>query len=543
MSRDHSGDAWFRLGRFDVSSTVLLVIIGAIGVVVSAFVPALVQGGHFSPQLVLQGEVWRSFTWPFVAGPDLWTILTLAMLWYFGRDLENQIGRRPMMSLYIALWALLTSVSFVVGLALGGGLMAGLRPIVLERGKCAEERKADVRRFWTGGALDPESNAMFGEGGAGAFSDGKLTTRIKDPLCDEVLRTLVRFGAPADTAVEAKPHIGTDKLTGIISAIRMEIERLGGEVRFGTALGGLVCADGRLVAVRAKTASGEETITCSACVLAVGQNADDTYRMLFAAGLEMTAKPYAVGVRIEHPRELIDRSQYGAHMDNPRLGAAEYRFADRSGDRGVYTFCMCPGGKVIACSNEDGRVIVNGMSEHARNARNSNAAIVVQVDEKDFPQGPLGGLAFREKLERAAFVAGGSGYKAPASTLGAFLAGVRPYGWGAVESSYAPGVTLCDLNALLPVLLAQGIRDAALAFGRKLRGFDMDDAVLTAIESRTSAPVRIVRDELGQATRVKGLYPCGEGAGYAGGIVSAAVDGMRAAERIMALYAPLLQQS
>ena len=419
----------------------------------------------------------------------------------------------------------------------------GYKPIVLERGKCAEERKADVRRFWTGGALDPESNAMFGEGGAGAFSDGKLTTRIKDPLCDEVLRTLVRFGAPADTAVEAKPHIGTDKLTGIISAIRMEIERLGGEVRFGTALGGLVCADGRLVAVRAKTASGEETITCSACVLAVGQNADDTYRMLFAAGLEMTAKPYAVGVRIEHPRELIDRSQYGAHMDNPRLGAAEYRFADRSGDRGVYTFCMCPGGKVIACSNEDGRVIVNGMSEHARNARNSNAAIVVQVDEKDFPQGPLGGLAFREKLERAAFVAGGSGYQAPASTLGAFLAGVRPYGWGAVEPSYAPGVTLCDLNALLPVLLAQGIKDAALAFGRKLRGFDMDDAVLTAIESRTSAPVRIVRDELGQATRVKGLYPCGEGAGYAGGIVSAAVDGMRAAERIMALYAPLLQQS
>jgi len=418
----------------------------------------------------------------------------------------------------------------------------GYRPIVLERGKRAEERKKDVLGFWTDGPLDPESNAMFGEGGAGAFSDGKLTTRIKDPLCDEVLRTLVRFGAPEETAVQAKPHIGTDKLTGIISAIRMEIERLGGDVRFGTALSGLVCADARLTAVRAKTACGEETIPCGACVLAVGQNADDTYRMLFAVGLEMAAKPYAVGVRIEHPRELIDRSQFGAHMGHPRLGAAEYHFADRSGDRGVYTFCMCPGGKVIACSNEAGRVTVNGMSEHARNARNSNAAIVVQVDERDFPQGPLGGLAFREQLERAAFAAGGSDYRAPASTLGAFFAGAMPYGWGAVVPSYEPDVTLCDLNGLIPGFLAQGVKDAALAFGKKLRGFDMDDAVLTAIESRTSAPVRIVRDEFGEATRAKGLYPCGEGAGYAGGIVSAAVDGMRAAERIIERYAPLLQQ-
>lgn len=417
----------------------------------------------------------------------------------------------------------------------------GYKPLVIERGKCAEERKKDVDLFWKTSVLSSESNVMFGEGGAGAFSDGKLTTRIKDPLSDAVLQILVRFGAPEETAMQAKPHIGTDMLTGIISAIRREIERLGGEVRFSTMLCGIESAEGALNAVHAKTVLGTERIPCAACVLAVGQNADDTYRMLFDAGLEIAAKPYAVGVRIEHPREMIDRSQFGAYMENPRIGAAEYHFAERSGERGVYTFCMCPGGSVIACSNEAGRVIVNGMSEHARSARNSNSAVVVQVDQRDFPQGPLGGLEFRERLERAAFAAGGADYRAPASTLGAFLAGTKPQGWGSVMPSYMPGVTLCDLNALLPEFMARGIKDAALAFGRKLHGFDMDDAALTAIESRTSAPLRIVRNEIGEATRVKGLYPCGEGAGYAGGIVSAAVDGMRQAEKIMARYAPLLQ--
>ncbi len=417
----------------------------------------------------------------------------------------------------------------------------GYRPVVLERGKSAGERERDVRRFWKSGALDPESNVMFGEGGAGAFSDGKLTTRIKDPLCDEVIETLVRFGAPEDTAVQAKPHIGTDKLTGIISAIRKEIGRLGGEVRFDTALSGIESREGRLTAVRARRAGMEERIPCAACVLAIGQNAEDTYRMLYAAGLEMAAKPYAVGVRIEHPREMIDRAQFGLHAGHPRLGAAEYHFADRSGERGVYTFCMCPGGSVIACANEAGRVVVNGMSEHARDAENSNAAVVVQVDGRDFPQGPLGGLEFREALERAAYHAGGGDYRAPAGTFGAFAAGVAPYGYGAVAPSYLPDVRMCDLNAFLPGFVARGVKDAVFAFGRKLRGFDMDDAVLTAVESRTSAPLRILRDESGEATRLKGLYPCGEGAGYAGGIVSAAVDGLRAAERVITLYAPLLQ--
>ncbi|HWQ58046.1 MAG TPA: hypothetical protein VN540_03425 [Clostridia bacterium] len=415
----------------------------------------------------------------------------------------------------------------------------GYRPVVIERGKSVAERERDVRSFWTGGRLDPESNAMFGEGGAGAFSDGKLTTRIKDPLCDEVLSTLVRFGAPEETAVQAKPHIGTDKLCGVVFAIRTEIERLGGEVRFNTKLCGLESLDGALTAVRVETTAGVERVPASTLVLAVGQNADDTYRMLFEAGLEMAAKPYAAGVRIEHPRELIDRSQFGAHMGHPRLGAAEYRFADRSGGRGVYTFCMCPGGKVIGCANEEGRVVVNGMSEHARRDVNSNSAVVVQVDERDFPPGPLGGLAFREKLERAAFRAGGGDYRAPASTLGAFLAGAEPYGWGSVAPSCLPGVKLCDLNAVLPDFIAEGVKDGVLAFGRKLRGFDMDEAVLTAIESRTSAPVRIARNEFGEATRMRNLYPCGEGAGYAGGIVSAAVDGMRAAEHVMGRFAPL----
>jgi len=417
----------------------------------------------------------------------------------------------------------------------------GYRPVVLERGRQVPERQRDVKGFWMGGPLDPESNVMFGEGGAGAFSDGKLTTRIKDPLCDEALCILARFGAPEETIVHAKPHIGTDKLCGVVSAIRMEIERLGGEVRFNAKLTGLESRDGALVAARVQTASGEERLPLSALLLAVGQNADDTYRMLHAAGLELAAKPYAVGVRIEHPRALIDRSQFGEHAGHPRLGAAEYRFADKSGERGVYTFCMCPGGRVIGCANEKGRVVVNGMSEHARGDENSNAAIVVQVDERDFPKGPLGGLAFREKLEAAAFEAGGRDYRAPASTLGAFLAGVAPYGFGSVAPSCLPGVKLTDLNALLPDFVARGIRDGALAFGRRLRGFDMDDAVLTAVESRSSAPVRILRDEQGEATHMKNLYPCGEGAGYAGGIVSAAVDGMRAAERVMARFAPLSQ--
>ncbi|HOF99484.1 MAG: mercuric reductase [Firmicutes bacterium ADurb.Bin248] len=416
----------------------------------------------------------------------------------------------------------------------------GYRPIVLERGKQVSERQRDVRGFWAGGALDPESNVMFGEGGAGAFSDGKLTTRIKDPLCDEVLSVLARFGAPEETVVQAKPHIGTDKLCNVVSSIRAQIERLGGEVRFGAKLAGLESRDGALEAARIATFAGEERLPLSALLLAVGQNAEDTYRMLHAAGIELAAKPYAVGVRIEHPRALIDRSQFGEHAGHPRLGAAEYRFADRSGGRGVYTFCMCPGGKVIGCANESGRVVVNGMSEHARADENSNAAVVVQVDERDFPPGPLGGLSFREKLERAAFEAGGGDYRAPASTLGAFLAKAEPYGFGSVAPSCLPGVKLANLNAVLPDFVAAGVRDGVLAFGRKLRGFDMDEAVLTALESRTSAPVRILRDELGEATRMRNLYPCGEGAGYAGGIVSAAVDGMRAAERVMARFAPLL---
>ena len=416
----------------------------------------------------------------------------------------------------------------------------GYRPLVIERGKPSEERRTDVERFWSTGRLDYSSNAMFGEGGAGAFSDGKLTTRIKDPLSADVMKTLVRFGAPGEIEAMAKPHIGTDRLTAIVSDIRRECVRLGAEVRFQTSLTGFETKDGKLAAVRVSAHDGrEERIECAALILATGQNADDTYRMLFGGGLTMQAKPFAAGVRIEHPREFIDRSQFGAAAGNPRLGAAEYHFADRSGDRGVYTFCMCPGGRVVACSNDEGRVIVNGMSEYARADENSNAAIVVQVDERDFPAGPLGGLDFREKLERAAFAAGGGDYCAPACTVGAMLKNRKQSAWGDVRPSYRPGVKICTLSAVLPDFMTNGVKDGIRAFGLKLKGFDMDDAVLCAVESRTSAPVRILRDEMGEAPGAKGLYPCGEGAGYAGGIVSAAVDGMRTAEHVMAVFAPL----
>ena len=409
----------------------------------------------------------------------------------------------------------------------------GYKVVLIERGRPIEERRASVDTFWASAKLDPESNVMFGEGGAGAFSDGKLTTRIKDPRAETVVEMLVKFGAPERVAVEAKPHVGTDVLRTVVHNIRTDIEAHGGEVRFSSKLTDIVSEDGAVTAV---VVNGEEKLPCCAVVLALGQAARDTCRMLFDRGVEITAKPFAVGVRIEHPQSFINKSQFGKFAGHPRLGAAEYRLTAKTGSRGVYTFCMCPGGFVVASSSNKGEVVTNGMSYSARDAENANSGIIVQVNPSDLGGAAFAGVEFQEKLERAAFRLGGGDYSAPAERVADFLADSDPQPFGAVTPTYRPQAVPRNLKKCLPGTVYRGIKDGITAFGRQLKGFDMGDAVLTAVESRTSSPVRINRLENGEATRLRGLYPVGEGAGYAGGIVSAAVDGIRAAERIIALY-------
>lgn len=415
----------------------------------------------------------------------------------------------------------------------------GYRPLVIERGRPVEERAADVERFWAGGALLAESNAMFGEGGAGTFSDGKLTSRSKDPRADTVLRVLAEHGAPEEIRYLAKPHIGTDRLRTVVRSLRRQIESLGGEVRFSARLDGLaVDGAGALSSILVHGGAAGERIPCAALVLAIGQGARDTYRMLHSLGVAMEPKPFAVGVRVEHPQPLIDRAQFGALAGDPRLGAAEYRLTARAQDRGVYTFCMCPGGVVVqtACAPEQSAV--NGMSCYARDGENANAAVVVQVRPEDCGMGALDGVAFCERLERAAFLAGGGGGLAPAERLADFLAHTAPCAFGAVRPTCRPGVAPANLWDCLPPFVAQGVAQGLTAFAAQLRGFDLPDAVLTAVESRTSAPLRIVRGADMESVSHPGLYPVGEGAGYAGGIVSAAIDGLRAAERIIGRFAP-----
>lgn len=411
----------------------------------------------------------------------------------------------------------------------------GYKVVMIERGRPIEERRKSVEGFWAGAGLDPESNIMFGEGGAGTFSDGKLTTRIKDPRAELVMEGLVRYGAPEKIKIEAKPHLGTDVLRTVVGNMRRAIEEKGGEVRFGTKLTGIRSENG---SVTAAVVNGGEVIPCCAIVLALGQAARDTYRMLDGIGVEIAAKPFAVGVRIEHPQSLIDRAQFGRWAGHPRLGAAEYRLTGKSGTRGVYTFCMCPGGFVVASSSSEGEVVTNGMSYSARDAENANSGIIVQVNPKDLGGAPFCGVEFQEKLEHAAFRLGGGDYSAPAERVVDFLSGDKPQPFTSVTPTYRPQAVPRDLRKCLPGTVSRGVADGIRAFGRQLRGFDMEEAVLTAVESRTSSPVRILRDDNGEATRLKGLYPVGEGAGYAGGIVSAAVDGMRAAERLMGVYKP-----
>lgn len=429
----------------------------------------------------------------------------------------------------------------VVGLGPGGLFAAlqlakyGYRPLVIERGKPIEQRVQDVSAYWSGEPLNNESNVAFGEGGAGTFSDGKLTTRIKDAKIEAVLKQFVACGAPEEIQYLAKPHIGTDRLRVVVSSMRQEIETLGGEVRFSACLTGIRTEDGTLKAVTLSQNGRTETIPCAALILAIGQGARDTVRMLHSSGIAMAPKAFAVGVRAEHPQLLINQSQFGAFYAHPRLGAAEYRLTGRSGERGVYTFCMCPGGRVVASASGPEQVVVNGMSDFARDGENANAAVVVQVGPEDFGTDALDGLRFQEKLERDAYRLGAGA--APACTVGDYMQQQSTAQFGSVRPTYAPGVVGANLWDCLPLFVAEGVRDGLRSFGKQLHGYDMPDAVLTAVESRTSSPVRILRGEDRQSISCKNLYPVGEGAGYAGGIVSAAVDGWHAAEAVMRRFA------
>lgn len=408
----------------------------------------------------------------------------------------------------------------------------GYQPLVLERGPDMERRTRAVQDFCAGGALDETANIQFGEGGAGTFSDGKLTTRIGSPLCEFVTKTLLEHGAPAEIGIRQKPHIGTDALRGVITSIREEICRLGGEVQFDTALTGLVVRNGRVVG--AKTAQGE--IACGALVLAVGHSARDTFAMLRASGVTLLAKPFSVGFRAEHLQSNIEESLYHEAAGHPALPRGEYQLSHHIGGRCVYTFCMCPGGDVVAAASETGGLVTNGMSLHARAGKNANAAVVVSVNETDFGGDAMQAVAFQRKLEQAAFAAGGGDYTAPAETVQSFLRGEGTLHLSDVTPTYPRGVTAANLGDLLPQELTGALRTGLSAFERKLRGYTAPGAVLTGVETRTSSPLRMPRGEQGESTDLQGLYPCGEGAGYAGGIMSSAVDGVKTAQAIMAAY-------
>lgn len=404
----------------------------------------------------------------------------------------------------------------------------GIAPLLLERGRAVEERVHDVNRFWRDGTLDEESNVQFGEGGAGTFSDGKLTTRVKDPNSGYVLQRLVEFGAPPEIEWLAKPHIGTDRLRSVLINIRRFLLEKGLDIRFGAKLSGIGLT-GQKVSSAILNDRAEEH--CDGIILAIGHSARDTYAMLHSTGAAMEQKPFAVGFRVEHPQELINRIQYGIASD-PRLPAADYSLAwnDVKTGRSAYSFCMCPGGVVIGGSSEKGGVVTNGMSDLQRASGWANSALVATVRTDDFAgSSPLAGVEFQRSLEKAAFIAGGGDYRAPAQGLMAFMKLNRVSG---LRSSFLPGVREAELAELLPDLLSTTIRDGIAAFDRKMKGFITSEATLVGVESRTSAPLRILRGDDFQSLSIKGLYPCGEGAGYAGGIMSAALDGIRVADSV-----------
>lgn len=409
----------------------------------------------------------------------------------------------------------------------------GFRPLILERGRIARQRTRDVWGFWRERRLDPESNVQFGEGGAGTFSDGKLHTGIKDRghHIRRILEDFVDAGAPEEIVYISKPHIGTLRLVKVVENLRHKIHELGGEIHFDRHVTDIVIEGG---AVRGVTLADGEAIAADHVILAVGHSARDTFEMLHRRGVHIEPKPFSIGFRIEHPQALIDRCRLGAHAGNPALGAADYKLVHhcRNG-RSAYSFCMCPGGQVVAATSEAGRVVTNGMSHYSRNERNANAGIVVGITPADFGgDHPLAGIAMQRKLEEKAFELGGKNYNAPAQLVGDFLAGRPSAGPGSVIPSYTPGVTWVDLSNTLPDYAVAAIREAIPAFDKTLKGFAMDDAVLTGVETRTSSPIRISRNENFESVNAQGLYPAGEGAGFAGGIISAAVDGMKVAEAV-----------
>ena len=413
---------------------------------------------------------------------------------------------------------------------------AGLKPLVIERGADVDTRTRDVNSFWNTRRLNPESNVQFGEGGAGTFSDGKLTTGIKDPLCRKVVEELVIHGAPEEIAYSSRPHIGTDRLGGVVKAFRQEIISLGGEVRFGCRLTDLIVANGVIQGITCVNSEGaSEDIETDTLLLCIGHSARDTVEMLYKKGIKIMQKPFSVGVRIEHPREMIDKAQYGSFAGHPALGAADYKLACHpEHGRGAYTFCMCPGGTVVAAASEEGHVVVNGMSEYARDGENSNSALLVGIEPEHFGSDhPLAGIELQRKIEKTAFELGGGDYSAPCQLIGDFLNGTPSKKLSYVKPTCATGVTPGDIRKALPEKVTDIMAQAIVKMDKSLKGFALPDGVLTAPETRSSAPVRILRDELYQAN-IRGLYPCGEGAGYAGGIVSAAVDGIRCAHAVLA---------
>ncbi len=412
----------------------------------------------------------------------------------------------------------------------------GLKPIVLERGKQVRERTQDTWALWRKNVLNPESNVQFGEGGAGTFSDGKLYSQIKDPKFygRKVIHEFIRAGAPDEIRYVAKPHIGTFRLVGVVEKMRQEMIELGGEIRFSQKVIGFDIENDQIKGVKIE---GHEDLAANHVILALGHSARDTFEALHDAGVFMEAKPFSVGFRIEHPQSLIDKARLGPHAGNEYTGAADYKLVyHASNGRSVYSFCMCPGGTVVAATSELNRVVTNGMSQYSRNERNANAGIVVGITPEDYPGGPLAGIEFQRALESKAYEMGGSTYEAPGQLVGDFLEGKPSTEFGSVMPSYKPGVHLTDLADSLPAYAIEAIREAIPAFEKQIKGFSIKDAVLTGIETRTSSPLRITRDANFQSMNVKGLYPAGEGAGYAGGILSAGVDGIKVAEAVALSY-------
>lgn len=421
----------------------------------------------------------------------------------------------------------------------------GFKPIVLERGKTVRQRTRDTWGLWRKNVLNPESNVQFGEGGAGTFSDGKLYSQIKDPrhLGRKVMNEFVKAGAPADILFEAHPHIGTFKLVKVVENMRAQIVALGGEIRFEQRVTDVLIEDGpegkqlRGLTVLDQATGQSHEMRADQVVMALGHSSRDTFAMLHARGVYIEAKPFSIGFRVEHPQGIIDRARWGRHAGHPSLGAAEYKLVHHaSNGRSVYSFCMCPGGTVVAATSEPGRVVTNGMSQYSRNERNANAGIVVGIDPRDYPGfeagDALAGIALQRQLESHAFVLGGGNYNAPGQLVGDFLAGRPSTALGSITPSYKPGVTLGDLSSALPAYAIAAMREAFPVFGKKIKGFDTHDAVLTGVETRTSSPIRISRGEDLQSVNVRGLYPAGEGASYAGGILSAGVDGIKVAEAL-----------